>query len=135
MMKRELLISEISTKGIRSSGPGGQHVNKVASKVELLFDITASKALSDDEKKRLTQKLASRLTKQQVLILQCDESRSQHRNKEIIVKRFFALLQDALKEAKPRKDTKPSRAAVQKRLQKKKIQAIKKASRRKPDEI
>lgn len=135
MMKRELLISEISTKGIRSSGPGGQHVNKVASKVELLFDITASKALSDDEKKRLTQKLASRLTKQQVLILQCDESRSQHRNKEIIVKRFYALLQDALKEAKPRKATKPSRAAVQKRLQKKKIQAIKKASRRKPDEI
>lgn len=131
-MDKEQLISEIKTKGIRSSGPGGQHVNKVASKVELLFNLTTSKGLSENEKQLLTSRLQSRLTKEQVLILQCDESRSQHRNKEMVVKRFFTLLQNALKESKPRKATKPSRASVQKRLKKKKIQALKKANRRKP---
>lgn len=133
VMNSPLLCTEITTKGIRSSGPGGQHVNKVASKVELSFDILNSNGLSESEKDLLTKRLQSRLTKQQILILQCDESRSQHRNKDLVVKRFLTLLKNTLHVSKPRKSTKPSKASIQKRLQKKKIHALKKANRRRPE--
>lgn len=132
-MKPEQLLKELTFKAIRSSGAGGQHVNKVSSKVELSFDLINSKVLSHEEKDLLLKNLTSRLTKNKMLILQCDESRSQHKNKELIIKRFFDLLKIGLKRPKKRKATKPSKTAVQKRLASKKKLSQKKNTRKKPD--
>lgn len=131
-MDEKQLIQEINYKAVRSSGAGGQNVNKVSSKVELHFDLPSSAAFSDEEKDRLLKKLQSRLTKNEELILQCDESRSQHKNREIVTQRFLELIQEGLKKPKPRKKTKPSKAAKLKRLREKKIQSQKKSSRRDP---
>lgn len=132
-MNLETIIHELNFKAIRSSGAGGQHVNKVSSKVELLFDLQNSVSLSDDEKELLSKNLITKLTKENMLLLQCDESRSQHKNKEIVIKRFLELIKKGLKVPKKRKATKPSKSSIQKRLDKKKKQAFKKAFRRKPD--
>lgn len=132
-MNTENLIKELSFKGIRSSGAGGQHVNKVSSKIELTFDLENSKVLSEEQKQLLLKKLANRLTKENVLILFCDESRSQHKNKEIAIKRFLEVIKNGLKKPKPRKKTKPSKAAIKKRLKSKKKRAEKKVNRQKPD--
>ncbi|MGB2274032.1 MAG: peptide chain release factor-like protein, partial [Flavicella sp.] len=86
-MDTKEINKELSFKGIRSSGPGGQHVNKVASKIELSFDLLESKGLSAYEKNTLVVKLSKRLNKNNTLVLQCDSTRSQHRNKEIVSKR------------------------------------------------
>ena len=128
-----MLISELIFKAIRSSGSGGQHVNKVASKVEAQFDIITSKALTEEEKERLQQNLRSRLTKNNILILQCGESRSQHQNKTIVTSRIIELIEQALVKRKKRKPTKTPRTAIKKRLENKKIQSAKKAGRKKPD--
>jgi len=132
-MNKALLISELRFKALRSSGAGGQHVNKVSTKIELSFDLNKSNALREQEKERLVLKLSNRLTKEQILLLQCDESRSQHKNKEIVIKRFFYLIENALKVQKKRKKTKPSKSSIEKRLQSKKKEAKKKINRRKPD--
>ncbi|MCF6349210.1 MAG: aminoacyl-tRNA hydrolase [Flavobacteriaceae bacterium] len=132
-MNTEKLIKELSFKAIRSSGPGGQHANKVSSKIELSFDINASKELSDDQKTLLLKKIANRLTKENILILFCDESRSQHKNKEIVINRFKKLITVGLIRPKTRKPTKPSKASIKKRLDNKKRASIKKSSRKKPD--
>jgi len=126
------IIQELQFKAIRSSGPGGQHANKVSSKVELTFDVANSKGLSEEEKNRIFFKLKSKLSKEKALILQCDASRSQHKNKDIVIKRFFELLKKALVLPKKRKRTKPSRGAIEKRLQAKKRAALKKVNRSKP---
>lgn len=131
-MDSNSIIQELQFKAIRSSGPGGQHANKVSSKVELTFDIPNSKGLSAEEKNRLFFKLKSKLSKENVLTLQCDESRSQHKNKDIVIKRFFELVKKALLLPKKRKRTKPSRGAIEKRLQAKKRAALKKVNRSKP---
>src|SRR5690606_25672511 len=128
-----LLHSELKFKAVRSGGAGGQHVNKVSSKVELSFDLPASQGLSEVEKQRLQEKLDSRLTKEGALILQCDEARSQHKNKELVVKRFDDLLKTALHVPKKRRPTKPTRSSMEKRLKSKKRKAEKKAKRRGPD--
>lgn len=107
-------------------------MNKVSSKVELHFDLASSTALSDDEKDRLQKKLQTRLTTSNEIILQCDDSRSQHKNKEIVTQRFLELIREGLKKPKPRKKTKPSKAAKLKRLREKKHRSEKKASRRDP---
>ncbi len=132
-MVSDNIINELKFKAIRSSGAGGQHVNKVASKVELLFDVVNSNILTIDEKELLYKNLKSKLTKENVLLLQCDESRSQHKNKEIIIKRFLTLINHALKIPKLRKATKPSKVSIKKRLDKKKKQAYKKALRKRPE--
>ena len=132
-MNAEKIIKELQFKAVRSSGAGGQHVNKVSSKVELLFDLQNSTVFTEEEKELLIQKLKSKLTKENVLLLSCDESRSQHKNKEIVIKRFLALIINSLKVPKRRKATKPSKSSVQKRLDKKKKHAYKKAFRRKPE--
>lgn len=131
-MDQKLLIQEADYKAVRSSGAGGQNVNKVSSKVELHFSIPSSQALSESEKERALKKLRSRLTNSDELILQCDESRSQHKNKEIVTIRFIELIKDSLKKPKPRKKTKPPKAAKLKRLRQKKIRSEKKADRKNP---
>ncbi len=128
-MEKSLLIQELQFKAVRSGGAGGQHVNKVSSKIELVFDLPASNALSEVEKEMIITKLASRLTKENMLLLQCDESRSQHKNKELVIKRFLELLENALKIPKKRRQTKPSKSAIEKRLKSKKEAAQKKVNR------
>jgi len=131
-MQTEALLNELTFKATRSSGAGGQHVNKVASRIELSFDIPNSKGLSEEEKERLQLKLASRLTKEGILLLSCSESRSQHKNKAIVIERFLDLIKENLKVKKPRKKSKPSKSAIEKRLKTKKEHALKKAHRKPP---
>lgn len=132
-MNLEIIIHELQFKAVRSSGAGGQHVNKVSSKIELFFNIEDSNGLSSEEKELIQTKLANKISKENTLTLTCSESRSQHKNKELVIKRFFELLKKSLIKQKVRKATKPSKNSIQKRLDKKKKQAYKKASRRKPD--
>jgi ribosome-associated protein len=129
----ENLLKELKFKAVRSSGAGGQHVNKVASKVELIFDFQNSIELTEEEKELLLKNLQSKFTKDGLLLLNCDESRSQHQNKELVIKRFIQLITNGLKIPKKRKATKPSKSSIQKRLDKKKKLAYKKAFRRKPE--
>ena len=132
-MNQEQILNELQSKAIRSSGPGGQHANKVSSKVELSFQIAASDGLTERQKKRLLLKLGNKLSKEGVLILQCDESRSQHKNKDLVIKRFFKLLEKSLIVPKARKKSKPTRSSIEKRLKSKKIASLKKINRSKPD--
>lgn len=105
-MDIENLIKELSFKGIRSSGAGGQHVNKVSSKIQLTFNIQKSNALSENEKDLLFKSLTNLLSKEHVLILFCDESRSQHRNKELATKRFLKIITAGL--VRPKKENLPN---------------------------
>ncbi|MDC6385338.1 aminoacyl-tRNA hydrolase [Flagellimonas taeanensis] len=132
-MNKQQVHSELAFKAVRSGGSGGQHVNKVSSKVELTFNVPSSEGLSDGEKERLMLKLSSRLTNDGTLLLQCDEARSQHKNKELVVKRFFDVLKKALEVPKKRKPTKPSKSSIEKRLQSKKKASEKKEGRKPPD--
>ncbi|MBC7749884.1 MAG: aminoacyl-tRNA hydrolase, partial [Methylotenera sp.] len=104
-MEIDKIVSELSFKAVRSSGAGGQNVNKVSSKVVLSFDLPHSQALTGEEKLLIETKLSSRLTTDFVLILNCDEDRSQFRNKEIVIKRFLELIKNALFVPKERKPT------------------------------
>ncbi|MBT0606891.1 alternative ribosome rescue aminoacyl-tRNA hydrolase ArfB [Aequorivita echinoideorum] len=131
-MNTEILLSELSFKAIRSSGPGGQHVNKTASKVEVSFNLEISEALSDVEKERLRNKIPTKISSEGTILLQCGETRSQHKNKAIVIERLIELLQQNIKVAKPRKKTKPSKSAIEKRLKSKKENALKKSSRKPP---
>lgn len=127
------LINEANFKAVRSSGSGGQHVNKVSSKVELTFDLSQSLVFNEKQKERLLNRLNTRLTKDGVLILQCDESRSQHKNKELVIKRFLALVRASLIIPKRRISTKIPKSVIRKRLKNKRNQSDKKANRKKPD--
>jgi len=131
-MQAEELLKELSFKATRSSGAGGLHVNKVASQMELSFDIPNSTGLSEAEKERLQEKLKSRLTKEGILQLSCSESRSQHKNKTIVIERFLDLIKVKLRVQKPRKKTKPGKGAIEKRLKSKKNNALKKSQRKPP---
>ncbi len=132
-MNPEIISKELRFKAVRSGGAGGQHVNKVSSKAELSFDISNSSGLTQTEKERLLLKLKHRLTKAGVLLLQCDEARSQHQNKNLVTKRFFEVLNKALRIPKKRKPTKPSKSSIEKRLKSKKRLSEKKTNRNKPD--
>lgn len=132
-MDTEKIISELEFKAVRSSGAGGQNVNKVSSKVVLSFDLKNSKALSEEEILLLENKLSNRLTSEQILILNCDEDRSQLKNKAIVTKRFLDIIAAGLLVPKVRKATKIPKSVIRKRLKdKKNISEIKK-NRRKPD--
>ncbi|SOC79051.1 ribosome-associated protein [Salinimicrobium sediminis] len=131
-MDEKQLIQEAEYKAVRSSGAGGQNVNKVSSKVELHFKLQESQALNEEEKQRALKKLSSRLTNSGELILQCDESRSQHKNKELVTQRFVDLIKTSLVKPKPRKKTKTPKAAKFKRLREKKQLSEKKAARKDP---
>ncbi len=132
-MNTKSLLSELSFKAVRSSGAGGQHVNKVSSKVELSFNITASLVFDEEQKANLLEKLSHRLSKDYILMLQCDESRSQHKNKELVIKRFLNLIEEGLKVPKKRVPTKKSKAVIAKRLKSKSVQSKKKTNRKKPE--
>jgi ribosome-associated protein len=132
-LEPEKIITELQFKAVRSSGAGGQNVNKVSSKVVLTFDLKNSQAVSDDEKVLLENKLASRLTSEQILILNCDEDRSQLKNKTIVIKRFLAIISAGLQVPKIRKATKIPKSIIRKRIKDKKTLSEIKKSRRKPE--
>ncbi len=131
MINPELLHSELIFKAVRSSGKGGQHVNKVSSKVALYFDIRNSIRLTDPEKARLSEKLASRISKDGLLLVDSQESRSQLENKKIAIAKFDALIRKAFAEKKKRIASKPSAASKARRLEFKRRVAQKKQQRSK----
>lgn len=132
-MIKSIIASEFSFKAVRSSGAGGQNVNKVASKVVLIFDVIHSNGLTDDEKKILGSKIATKLTQEGILILTSEEERSQLKNKEKVIKKCFKLLENALIIPKERKETKIPRAVKEKRLHAKKVMSVLKQNRKKPN--
>ncbi len=131
-MDIDLLISELSFKAVRSSGPGGQHVNKTASKVEVYFRLLDSQALSENQKDRIYRKLESKISSEGLISVQSSETRSQHKNKALAIEKLLNMLQDSLKVSKVRRRTKPSKSAMDKRVKSKKQQALKKTLRKPP---
>jgi ribosome-associated protein len=132
-MEKDKLISELQFKAVRSSGAGGQNVNKVSSKVVLSFDLKNSNTLSNEDKLLLETNLSSRLTNDQILILNCDEDRSQLKNKEIVIKRFLTIIEQGLYVPKIRKATKIPKSIIRKRIKDKKSLSETKKNRKKPE--
>jgi ribosome-associated protein len=128
----DLLLNELVFMTSRSSGPGGQNVNKVNSKVTLQFDVMKSAVLTAEEKQTIGEKLKSRVTGEGVLLLSAQDKRSQLQNKEEVLLKFDRLLTKAFEKRKARKATRPSKRATQSRLNKKKAHSEKKKLRRNP---
>jgi ribosome-associated protein len=124
----DAIVFEAST----SSGPGGQHVNRVQTRVTLLFDLNSSEAFNEQERLRIQQKLATRITKAGILQVRSERHRSQSMNREDALARFVELLSTALEEARPRRKTRVSRAAKRRRLDDKKRHSDIKRNRRRP---
>lgn len=131
-MNKAILTKELNYKAIRSSGAGGQHVNKVSSKIVLSFDVARSEGLSEREKNLLYKNLASRLSNEKILLLACDESKSQLQNKSKVVERFFEMIKAALYVPKKRIASKPSKASITRMKDKKRKRGELKNSRKKP---
>ncbi len=129
-MNKEIIQTEIQYKAVRSSGAGGQNVNKVATKVQIQFFVEQSNGLTADEKATLTEKLANRITKEGFILVECGETRSQLKNKELCTQRLFMLLENALKKDKKRIATKIPKAVIKKRLEDKQHNADKKENRK-----
>jgi ribosome-associated protein len=125
---------EIMFSATRSSGPGGQHVNKVSSKVELRFNIPESALLTIDQKEILLEKLKNRLTQEGILIVVSGTTRSQLKNRETAMEKFYEILKKAFKPPKKRIATKPSRSAKEKRLENKRKVSEKKVNRKLTDD-
>jgi len=132
-LDKHILLKELVFKAVRSSGPGGQHVNKVASRVMLRFDLQTSRGLTESEKERCYRQWQHRLSKQHHLVLECGTYRSQLRNKAQVSQRFLDLLTKALKIPRVRKASRPTKTSVRKRLEQKKQQAFKKQQRKRPN--
>lgn len=128
------LSSEFQFLTSRSSGPGGQNVNKVNSKVELRFDIQNSSLLSDDQKEILLAKLAAKISSEGILSVISQRDRSQLSNKEDATEKFYLLISKALKPVKRRKNTRPTKSSVERRLTIKRMKSEIKQNRRKHDE-
>jgi ribosome-associated protein len=127
-----VVLAELTYRTSRSSGAGGQHVNKTETKVEVLFDVNGSSGLNDEEKSLVYQKLGARINDAGILAITSQKERSQLANKEIVVDKLRSLLERALVPTVKRVKTRPTRQSVEDRLQEKKIQSEKKALRQKP---
>ena len=119
-------LDEIELRASRSSGPGGQHANVTASRIEAVFEVEASDALSDEQRELLRRRLGERVT----AIAQ--DARSQARNRELALERLREKLTAGLRRPKPRRPTKPSRAARERRLEQKRRASQRKRQRRRP---
>jgi ribosome-associated protein len=129
---KEDVLRVVTFKTSRSGGKGGQNVNKVSSKVELIFNLASATFLTDDERALLTERLAGRLDQEGNLHVVSQEDRSQLLNKEKTIAKLIALLKSALHVHKKRKPTKIPKAVIRKRLENKQSVAIKKESRKRP---
>ena len=123
-------LSELRYQFSRSGGPGGQHVNRTETQVELTFDVQGSASLDDSQRARVLGKLASFIDSRGVLHLSCQTTRSQARNRAEVTERFQRLLQRALHVPKRRRPTRPTRAAVERRLEEKRRAGTLKRGRR-----
>ena len=132
-MNSTRLLQEVNFKTALSGGPGGQHVNKTETKVILEWEVAASQAISAEQIEMLLHKLKNNINKEGVLQMNSTQTRSQHKNKRLVVERFLNLIKTSFQPKKKRKPTRPSKAAKLKRLKKKKVNSDKKANRRKPD--
>lgn len=131
-MQEDTILKEVEYKAVRSSGPGGQHANKTATKVELSFNISNSEGLTDDEKSQIQKKLEGRINKDGFLKMSSEDSRSQAANKEMVTGNFLTEIKEALKKPKKRKKTKPTKASKIKRLKEKRKKSEVKANRKDP---
>ena len=122
----EVPLSEIVVRASRSSGPGGQHANVTASRIEAVFDVESSTALSDEQKRRVIQKVGPRVT------AVAQDARSQARNRELALERLRRRLREALAVPRPRRPTAPTSAARKRRLTDKRRAAERKRARRPP---
>jgi ribosome-associated protein len=132
-MEKDIIISELTFKAVRSSGAGGQNVNKVASKVVLSLDLVQSKGLTEEEKVRLQLKLATKITQDSLLIITSEEYRSQFKNRGLAINKLLKCLEDGLKIPKARQNTKVPRSVNEKRLQAKKVMSAVKQNRKAPN--
>jgi ribosome-associated protein len=124
--------SELTFRATRGGGPGGQHVNTSATRVELTWDVANTTALTEEQRARVLQKLANRIDESGTLRLVASENRSQHQNREAVTARFQDLLAWALRTPRPRKRTCPPKAAKEKRLKQKKHRSEVKKLRGRP---
>lgn len=125
-----LPLSELDFRFTTGGGPGGQHVNRSATRVTLRFDVAGSPSLDEETRARLLARLANRLDREGVLQFSVQESRSQFQNRQIALERLRETLANALVEEKPRRATRPGRSAVEERLAEKRRRAIAKRERR-----
>ena len=129
---RDCLISEVSYRTSRSSGPGGQHVNKTESRVELMWDPASSLCLTNPQRILVLKRLATRLTDEGMLVLSSEKHRSQHQNREEVNERFFQLVTVSIIPVKKRIPTRPTRSSRENRIREKKNRGEVKKTRRNP---
>jgi ribosome-associated protein len=124
--------SELEFKFSRSGGPGGQHVNKTETRVEVVFDVASSPSLTDAQRRRIMRRLANRIDSNGMLHVTSQATRSQLENRERAIEKLATLLEHALRRPKKRKPTRPSHAAQERRLEEKKRRSEIKKYRRDP---
>ncbi|WP_372651418.1 alternative ribosome rescue aminoacyl-tRNA hydrolase ArfB [Draconibacterium sp.] len=131
--QKDQIINELKISAIRSSGPGGQNVNKVNTKIELRFDLIDTAVFTETQKQKLATKLKNRINSEGVIVLFESSERSQLKNKQQAITKLIELIEKALTPVKRRVKTKPTISSKLKRLEKKKQQATKKQLRQRPD--
>ena len=129
MIEKADILKELSYKAVRSSGSGGQNVNKVATCVQLFFDVSNSSVLDDEQKIKVGKYLKNKISKEDILVLECSESRSQARNKQLVNDKFFALVLASFREKKKRLKTNLPKFVKENRLKAKKQKSEIKAGR------
>ena len=129
MIEKADILKELSYKAVRSSGSGGQNVNKVATCVQLFFDVSNSSVLDDEQKIKVGKYLKNKISKEGILVLECSESRSQARNKQLVNDKFFALVLASFREKKKRLKTNLPKFVKENRLKAKKLKSEVKAGR------